>query len=516
MLPTFVIGLREGLEAALIVSIIATFLRRNGAPLRGLWVGVGAGIGLSIAVGVALRLLEQALPQRQQEMLECVIGVIAIVFVTGMIRWMHTHARSLKGELEKAAAAALGAGTLTAMAVMGFLAVLREGFETSVFLLATIQNATSAPAAIVGALLGLAIAIGLGWGIYAGGLRLNLKMFFQVTGVFLVFVAAGLVMFALRTGHEAGWVTVGQGRTVDLSWLIPNGSVRSAVITGILGVPADPRVIEVLGWLAYLVPMLAMLVLPARLRPGVALARRLRIGGAVAAVAGAAALFVLVPLSSVDVPREAPLADGRTAALAVSGDGDRATLTADGEKIELADPTGHTGIADTAWHAKGSGDLPASLTAKDLLAYTGNRIPVGLNLATAPGPYQARWTDSTRHTVLSRDGGLVDVRTTGRLLLTIEGGGLTSPRTFTVDGSALQVEETYATELSAKIAEADHAAHDRLLWKHWMPVALIVLAGLLLWQSRRRPGRATEPRAVNDAGREEGRESSVEGTTHVA
>ncbi|HEY9353889.1 MAG TPA: iron uptake transporter permease EfeU [Nocardioides sp.] len=514
MLPTFVIGLREGLEAALIVSIIATFLRRNGAPLRGLWVGVGAGIGLSIAVGVALRLLEQALPQRQQEMLECVIGVIAIVFVTGMIRWMHAHARTLKGDLEQAAAAALGAGTMTAMALMGFLAVLREGFETSVFLLATIQNATSAPAAILGALLGLAIAVGLGWGIYAGGLRLNLKMFFQVTGVFLVFVAAGLVMFALRTGHEAGWVTVGQGPTVDLSWLIPNGSVRSAVITGILGVPADPRVIEVLGWLAYLVPMLAMLLLPTRLRPGTALARRLRIGGAAVAVAGAAALFVLVPLPSVEVPRQAPLADGRTAVLAVAGDG--ATLTAGEEKIELADPTDHTGNADTAWHGEGSGDLPATLTTQDLLTYTGNRVPVGLNLTTAPGPYEARWTDTTRHTVLSRDEGLVDVRTTGKLLLTIEGGGLTSPRTFTVDGAALQVEETYAKDLSATIAGADHAAHDRLLWKHWVPVALIVLAGLLLWQSRRSPGRATEPRAVNDPGREGSQESTVEGTTHVA
>ncbi|MFJ9392648.1 iron uptake transporter permease EfeU [Nocardioides sp. NPDC101246] len=514
MLPTFVIGLREGLEAALIVSIIATFLRRNGAPLRGLWIGVGAGIGLSIAVGVALRLLEQALPQRQQEMLECVIGVIAIVFVTGMIRWMHTHARTLKGDLEQAAAAALGAGTLTAMALMGFLAVLREGFETSVFLLATIQNATSAPAAILGALLGLAIAIGLGWGIYAGGLRLNLKVFFQVTGVFLVFVAAGLVMFALRTGHEAGWVTVGQGSTVDLSWLIPNGSVRSALITGILGIPADPRVIEVLGWFAYLVPMLAMLLLPAHLRPGAALARRLRIGGAVVAILAAAALFLLVPLPSVEVPREAPLADGRTAVLAVTGD--RATLTADSEKIELGDPSDHTGTADTAWHAEGSGELPATLTAQDLLTYTGDRIPVGLNLSTAPGPYEARWTDTTRHTVLSRDDGLVDVRTSGKLVLTIESGGLTSPRTFTVDGAVLQVEETYATDLIATIAEADRAAHDRLLWKHWLPVALLVLAGVLLWQSRRRPGRDTTPRAVNDSGRAGRQESSVKGSTHVA
>ncbi|TQL69509.1 high-affinity iron transporter [Nocardioides albertanoniae] len=513
MLPTFVIGLREGLEAALIVSIIATFLRRNGAPLRGLWVGVGAGIGLSIAVGVALRLLEQALPQRQQEMLECVIGVIAIVFVTGMIRWMHTHARTLKGDLEQAAAAALSAGTMTAMAVMGFLAVLREGFETSVFLLATIQNATSAPAAILGALLGLAIAIGLGWGIFAGGLRLNLKTFFQVTGVFLVFVAAGLVMFALRTGHEAGWVTVGQAHTVDLSWLIPNGSVRSAVITGILGIPADPRVIEVLGWLAYLVPMLAMLLLPATARPGARLARRLRLGGAIAALAVAAALFALVPLPEVEVPARAPLADGRTAELSV--DGRSASLSVGEDRIELGDPTGHAGNADTAWHATGAGALPGSLTAADLLTYTGDRVPVGLDLTTAPGPYETRWTDTTRATVLTRDDGLVDVRSTGRLLLTIEGGGLTSPRTFTVD-PALQIDAAYASGLADKIRSADATAHDRLLWKRWVPVALILLAGLLLWQSLRRPGRGNDPRALNDPAREVRQESSVKGSTHVA
>ena len=96
MLPTFVIGLREGVEAALIVSIIATFLRRNGASLRGLWIGVGAGVGLSIAVGVVLRVVEQELPQAGQEMLETVIGVVAICFVTAMIVWMRKHARSMK------------------------------------------------------------------------------------------------------------------------------------------------------------------------------------------------------------------------------------------------------------------------------------------------------------------------------------------------------------------------------------------------------------------------------------
>ena len=100
MLPTFVIGLREGLEAALIVSIIATFLRRNGAGLRGMWVGVAAGVALSIIVGVVLRVIEQSLPQAQQEGMETVIGLVAVFFVTVMILWMRTHARFMKRDLE--------------------------------------------------------------------------------------------------------------------------------------------------------------------------------------------------------------------------------------------------------------------------------------------------------------------------------------------------------------------------------------------------------------------------------
>lgn len=150
MLATFIIGLREGLEAALIVGIIAAFLRRNGRSLTPMLLGVGAAIVLSIGVGVTLKLIEQSLPQAAQEGMEAVIGLVAVVFVTTMVVWMSGHARGLKGDLEASATAALSSGSSGAMVLMAFLAVLKEGFETAVFLLATFSASSNAALAAAG------------------------------------------------------------------------------------------------------------------------------------------------------------------------------------------------------------------------------------------------------------------------------------------------------------------------------------------------------------------------------
>jgi len=508
VLPTFVIGLREGLEAALIISILATFLRRNGASLRGLWLGVSAGIGLSVAVGVVLRMIEEGLPQAKQEAMETVIGVIAVFFVTGMIFWMRTHARSMKKELESAATDALKTGTTTALAVMAFLAVLREGFETSVFLLATIQSAGSAPLAVVGAVVGIAVSVGLGWGIYRGGVRLNLQRFFSITGFFLILVAAGLVLNAFRTGHEAGWVTVGQGRTVDLSWLAPTGSIRSAVFSGVFGIPQDPRVIEVIGWAAYLVPMLLITFTPARLRPGHALGQRLRVAGALVAVVAAIVLPIAVATPTATLPATAPLVGGGEASIVLRGD--TAVLAADGRSIELA---GRPDAAGTGtWTGTSSGDRPSTLDVATLLTFTGNRVPVGLDVHTAPGPYQASWTDKTQVTATTYRGRLVDAQTTGPLVLTLTGGGLTSPRVLTVDATGWQVDPAYATRGQAAVAAARIAAHDRLVWTRWVPVALVAAALLLLAQALRH--RSSHQRITRRPA--SGPASATEGnTTHV-
>jgi high-affinity iron transporter len=266
VLPTFVIGLREGLEAALIVGIIAAFLAQQGRrdALRQVWVGVAAAVLICIGIAVALQAISSDLPQRGQEELETVVGVLAVAMVTYMIIFMRRNARNLKGELEGAAASALASGSARALVVMAFLAVLREGFETAVFLLATFNASGDATASWLGAVIGILLAAAVGYGIFRGGVRLNLARFFRVTGLVLVVIAAGLVMTAFHTANEAGWLTAGQVQAFDLSWLVRPGTPVSSLLTGVLGIQPFPAWIEVGAWLAYLVPMALIVAWPAR------------------------------------------------------------------------------------------------------------------------------------------------------------------------------------------------------------------------------------------------------------
>jgi high-affinity iron transporter len=264
MLPTFVIGLREGLEAALIVGIIAAFLGRHGRrdALPKVWIGVGLAVLICVGFGIGLHILSDSLDFTQQERLETVVGAFAVVMVTYMVLWMSRHARNMRGELEGAATAALAKGSTTALVMMAFLAVLREGFETVVFLLAVAQSSTGSGLALTGALLGIVIAAAIGYGVYRGGVRLNMAKFFKVTGAVLVVVAAGLVMSTLHTAWEGGWISVGQNSALDLTWLVRNGTPLASLFTGVLGLQPRPTVIEVAGWLSYAIPMLLFVLWP--------------------------------------------------------------------------------------------------------------------------------------------------------------------------------------------------------------------------------------------------------------
>src|SRR5215510_14966122 len=244
MIPTFVITLREGVEASLIVGIIAAFLVKEGRQdaLRQMWVGVGIAVVLCTAVGVGLDVVGEELPQRQQEGLETIVGVIAVAMISYMIIWMTRHSRGIKAELEGEAASALARGSAMALVAMAFLAVLREGFETSVFMLAAFQDSTDTTAAGAGAVIGLVAAIAIGIGTYPGRVRINLTRFFRFTGLILVFVAAGLLATSMHTPHEAGWFNTMQGQALDLTWLVQPGTVTGSLLTGMLGLQPTPTI----------------------------------------------------------------------------------------------------------------------------------------------------------------------------------------------------------------------------------------------------------------------------------
>jgi high-affinity iron transporter len=177
---------------------------------------------------------------------------------------MKRNSRGLRQSLEADASAALAQNSVKALVLMAFLAVLREGFETAVFVVAVLNSSSDRGAASIGVALGLVVATVLGYALYRGGVRVNLSRFFRVTGVVLVFVAAGLVASALHTAHEAGWFNALQTQALDLSSIVAPGTVRAALLTGMLGLQPKPTVGETLGWLLYAIPFTIFVAWPAR------------------------------------------------------------------------------------------------------------------------------------------------------------------------------------------------------------------------------------------------------------
>ena len=486
---TFLIGLREGLEATLIVSIVAAFLKRNGQTTRPMFAGVASAVLISVGVGVGLDLFSASLPQTQQEMMETVINAIAVVFVTSMIIWMNRNAARLKGELEREARQALNRGGALALVAMAFLAVLKEGFETSVFLLAAAQTSHGNRwFAVLGGATGIAVSIALGVGLYFGGLKLNLGRFFRVTGVFLVLIAAGLVMGALRTAHEAGWVAIGQQQVFDFSPWMPSNSVQGALTTGVFGIPPDPRLIEVLGWVLYAVPVLVVFLWPARLAAAPRIRRRLLAATSVSLLIVAAVLAIVVPAgSSVPGARARTVTDGlgQTAIVSLISKPDGRLLAVAGEggsntrNVELAAAGDQTadGVPVQVWQATVSADPgPSSpmVTLEQLSSLTGGRLPVGVTVARTPGPFQAQWAASTTYTVLAQGDSVVSAQATSNRTAVITGGGLIGPKTVSVGGlptdwSTAGVEDqSTAAQISASARERD----ERQLWKVWLPLVL--------------------------------------------
>lgn len=257
MLTTFVIGLREGLEAAVIVGIVGAFLIRNGDPkaLKAMWVGVGLAIGLSVVAAVSLELAGQRISLRSREMMEGTLALVAVAGVTYMLVWMRRHGQYLKSDLETKAAEALGHGSTRALIGLAFVAVIREGLETAIFLVALLGGSASPGLGLAGAFGGLVVASALGYSFFKGGARIDLGRFFRITGVFLVVVAAGLVSSSVHEFAEAGLFRWWQSPAVDLSAVVAPGTIRGALLTAFVGFQPVPTYAELAAWLAFLIPV---------------------------------------------------------------------------------------------------------------------------------------------------------------------------------------------------------------------------------------------------------------------
>ena len=260
-------GLREGVEAALIISIILAYLAKTGnrRHFSRIFVGAGLATGLSVVLGFVLWVSFGGLKSPYEQIFEGLTMLLAAGVVTWMLFWMRRQAASVKGDLQAAVDRALDDGSATALAVLAFIAVIREGIETSLFLVG--QAASAADGAIwvlVGALAGLGVAALLGVGFYHGSRRLDLGSFFRWTGIALVFIAAGLVSKAVHEFIEIGLITLGTQTLFDLSAILPHDgtNVVGQFLRALFGYTATPEATTFVVWLTYVVVVLTLYLRP--------------------------------------------------------------------------------------------------------------------------------------------------------------------------------------------------------------------------------------------------------------
>jgi high-affinity iron transporter len=265
LLGNALIGLREGLEAALVVSILVAFLVRTGrrSVLPKVWLGVGIAIAVSVGVTLALTLAQQALTFEAQEAFGGGLSIIAVGFVTWMIFWMRRVARSISSELRGRLESAIQMGS-TAVVVMAALAVGREGLETAVFFFAAAQAAGETTEPLIGFLLGIGVSIVLAYLIYRGAVSLDMGRFFTVTGILLIFVAAGILAYGVHDLQEAAILPGLTTLAFDVSAAVPPDSWYGTLLKGIFNFSPQTTVLQAVVWAAYVAVVLTLFLLPQR------------------------------------------------------------------------------------------------------------------------------------------------------------------------------------------------------------------------------------------------------------
>jgi len=268
-------GLREGVEAALIVSIICAYLARTGnlGHLRRVGLGVAAAVVASAALGLVIFVTLGELRSPWEQVFEGTTMLLAAAVVTAMLFWMRRQASSVAGQLQRALERVLSTGSAWSLALLAFTAVIREGLETALFLVGQATAATTsvggagAASVLAGAAVGLAISVGLGYAFYRGSRRLNLGRFFRWTGVLLVFIAAGLLGSAVHEFVEIGWITLGAQTAFDISRTLSNDAGAGLFLRALFGYSSTPEVVALAAWGSYLVVILSLYLRPVPARP---------------------------------------------------------------------------------------------------------------------------------------------------------------------------------------------------------------------------------------------------------
>jgi high-affinity iron transporter len=268
-------GLREGMEAALIVSIICAYLARtgNGRHLGRIGLGVAAAVAASAVLGLVIFATLGELQTPWEQIFEGSTLLVAATVVTWMLFWMRRQASSVSGQLQRAVDRVLTSGSAWGLALLAFTAVIREGLETALFLVGQAAAATTsvgdsgAASVLAGASVGLVISVGLGYTFYRGSRRLNLGRFFRWTGVLLIFIAAGLVGSAVHEFVEIGWITLGTQTAFDISATLPHEQGIGLFLHALFGYSSTPEVAALATWAAYLAVVLSLYLRPLPPRP---------------------------------------------------------------------------------------------------------------------------------------------------------------------------------------------------------------------------------------------------------
>ncbi len=265
MVANFLIGLREGLEAALVVSILVAALVKGGRRdrLGPVMIGVAAAVVVSLAFGAVLTFTSGQLSFTAQEGFGGTLSIVAVGFVTWMVFWMRRTARSLSSELRGRLSAALALGT-GALLLTGFIAVGREGLETALFIWSAVQATGQSTQPVLGAALGLLVAVLLGYLFYKGAVRINLATFFRWTGALLIVVAAGVLAYGVHDLQEAGILPGLTSLAFDVTRAVPPDSWYGTLLKGTLNFSPETTWLQAVVWVAYVVPVLGLFLRPSR------------------------------------------------------------------------------------------------------------------------------------------------------------------------------------------------------------------------------------------------------------